>query len=717
MEYVLSGTGFGEQPRTVATRESAVKQFNRFLNTKEMSEYDELEEEQVLNLRLWQEFGTFLKIQKLPTGAPWTPGCATTYLSQFKTRVKKDYPSNALWKDEEWYKKIYQDVEKSLKRARTEAGLPIVEKTPPLGREIVLTILRHLLSQNTIDSMMQRAYIIQSWLAMGRTGECALTSFNQMYWDKDSEAIVCDWSEIKNSRSKLCSFFVEYEHYEMCFYHSIGCYLICNGSELYDPEGCNWVFPLLANSSQPSKKVAVWFQKWREEIVQLYEDATATGLRSGSTTYLGSQTDIPIHMIIVRGNWDMSSSCNIWEYLLCQLQMVHAPGRALSGWPNPKGGAFAPTLPEGPPFNTVLFQNFMHELFSVSASQFRKDLIQFQQSIAASLFMHLEQMLSDYGEAHLIPKRIFEAGMQFRFKRSDILHWGQKIKQSWIVANTQFSAQSMSSDDFKTLHNQNVILQQRVHKLESSIEDLKSMLQEQFAVIRSLLPAKRVAGELQTGQVTFDSPYSSPKRQKKSQDDAQDVTHADSKSSDSSLDELITDVPQTLAEASDSSDVPAKLSVLAFELSTEFTTFWRGIGDFKRNSSEIVCTRSTSIDQDRRRMDLIVRFSLHWLKDFKLPPAPKIDDPNYSHTDDKIAKLCNEAQNFIHAKILHFEMEAGVKKAAPSGKGRKFGTTLSSFANRIEVMMGKKYKDKMGTLMFPGDDKLLQTQLLFSKQQ
>jgi hypothetical protein len=55
-----------------------------------MRKYDQLAQAQANYKTLFQEFGTFLKIQTLPTGAPISPGTATT-LSQLKTRFCKDW--------------------------------------------------------------------------------------------------------------------------------------------------------------------------------------------------------------------------------------------------------------------------------------------------------------------------------------------------------------------------------------------------------------------------------------------------------------------------------------------------------------------------------------------------------------------------------------------------------------------------------------------------
>jgi len=57
--YKLSGTG-GKAKSTVDGKESSMKHFEDFLVTKHMPPFADLTEDQLCDITLWQEFGTYL---------------------------------------------------------------------------------------------------------------------------------------------------------------------------------------------------------------------------------------------------------------------------------------------------------------------------------------------------------------------------------------------------------------------------------------------------------------------------------------------------------------------------------------------------------------------------------------------------------------------------------------------------------------------------------
>jgi hypothetical protein len=59
VEYRLSGTG-GHAKSTEGTKKASLKHFNDFLITKKMPSFEKLSESQLCNIRLFQEYGTYL---------------------------------------------------------------------------------------------------------------------------------------------------------------------------------------------------------------------------------------------------------------------------------------------------------------------------------------------------------------------------------------------------------------------------------------------------------------------------------------------------------------------------------------------------------------------------------------------------------------------------------------------------------------------------------
>jgi hypothetical protein len=58
-QYRRSGTS-GHAPTTIAGKNSSLNHMNDFLQTKRLKTFDQLSEEEVCNVHLWQEFGTYL---------------------------------------------------------------------------------------------------------------------------------------------------------------------------------------------------------------------------------------------------------------------------------------------------------------------------------------------------------------------------------------------------------------------------------------------------------------------------------------------------------------------------------------------------------------------------------------------------------------------------------------------------------------------------------
>lgn len=69
-----------------------------------------------------------------------------------------------------------------------------------------------------------------TFCAAGRSGECALATWDSAKWDQDMENLSMNWNDKKTSTQDPMNFFIDYSSYEICFYHSLFCSLILNGS-------------------------------------------------------------------------------------------------------------------------------------------------------------------------------------------------------------------------------------------------------------------------------------------------------------------------------------------------------------------------------------------------------------------------------------------------------------------------------------------------------
>ncbi len=152
--YKLSGTG-GKAKSTVDGKESSMKHFEDFLATKHMPTFADLTEDELCDITMWQEFGTYLCdfAQNRRTNDLLKWGTAKQYISGPKSNAWDRTKGNLIWKDETWYTKIRADIEKTIVKRCIEAGVPAEDKSEPLGRDSLLllfsTSIRELKQQET----------------------------------------------------------------------------------------------------------------------------------------------------------------------------------------------------------------------------------------------------------------------------------------------------------------------------------------------------------------------------------------------------------------------------------------------------------------------------------------------------------------------------------------------------------------------------------------
>jgi hypothetical protein len=94
-----------------------------------------------------------------------------------------------------------------------------------------------------------RAAMVTPFLAIGRSGEAGLASYDLACWDTVLECLYIEWQELKTCQQKPMNFFPDYEYFELDYYHSMACYFVTGagsggggGSRVSKDR---WIFPFL----------------------------------------------------------------------------------------------------------------------------------------------------------------------------------------------------------------------------------------------------------------------------------------------------------------------------------------------------------------------------------------------------------------------------------------------------------------------------------------
>ena len=209
VQYLPLGTT-GVASSTISGKKSALAQFDSFLRTKDMPKFDSCTEEQLCSKYLLGEFCHYLAdFAKKEKDDNFLEGLtAVQFLSGVKTQIEMKYPRNALWEkrntDEkkDWYTAMRCALLKRIVNRKICSGLEVTDKSPPINRNLMKRINRHLLKRNSIECIERRFALAMTWLAVGRAGEVGIASWNFSYFDMDEEYLFVYWNELKVSAQK-----------------------------------------------------------------------------------------------------------------------------------------------------------------------------------------------------------------------------------------------------------------------------------------------------------------------------------------------------------------------------------------------------------------------------------------------------------------------------------------------------------------------------------
>ena len=162
----------------------------------------------------------------------------------------------------------------------------------------------------------------------------------------------------------------------------------------------------------------------------------AYGIRIGAANYLASLNGIELHHIILRGGWEFSDLCRVFEYILQLSTTLAIAGRGLAHAKNVFQGAYPPKL--------IRNSESAEFLQALRSRLFRNAPIRFQQSslntlldvALASVIMNNDEMINTYGNNDPVVVEVRNAYKDLGCTREQFSLMGNKIKHQWIHSNS-----------------------------------------------------------------------------------------------------------------------------------------------------------------------------------------------------------------------------------------------------------------------------------------
>ena len=196
--YRHSGLGpISKSSKTV--RISSLNHFEAFLLTKQMPKCNELSEDDVTNVTIFQEFGSYLvDVAVVSVGGLFNlsdsnanlkpksqlgSSTAGEYIGQVRQHFKEKFASNTFWSEDEiWFTKMKKSIVKQIRTRGLRSGEVLSGSAYGLDRGMLDKICDHMMRQTikSTASMEDRFYMTLTYNACGRGGEAACASFDQM---------------------------------------------------------------------------------------------------------------------------------------------------------------------------------------------------------------------------------------------------------------------------------------------------------------------------------------------------------------------------------------------------------------------------------------------------------------------------------------------------------------------------------------------------------
>jgi len=447
---------------------SALAQFAKYLEMRfdGKKRYKELIDSDI-NVELFQCFGGFLIDHAVhgTTKKPLTLGTAWQYLSDTKTALTKRFKRNELLSssNELWYKDVRAAVSKHIIKRCIAQGVRISEKTSPVGKELMKRIGEYIIHRASDFSEVKKyslynLYLVFTFAAVGRVSEAMFASYNNAMWHCDGY-LTFDWTELKVASIKTMNFFPDYSCLETCVFFAYSMYwMSCTAADLNG----DFVFPDLAlTTSSASQFVSKLLKQMIGKVPGVTKETTGKGLRVGAATDIASSQSGGIFHAIMRGGWDFSGECSIFEYIMGLDVTIAVGGKILSGYSNPRNKIYPPECVFINNGNREQVMALIETCYPLTYPEFGVDgcLFQFKLSVFATFLMRLPSFVSKYTAQHAVVCKFKHNMMRHHFTWNDIMQWSAAIEEEWLRLNF------VDTRNVDEIYQENRILRDQIQQL------------------------------------------------------------------------------------------------------------------------------------------------------------------------------------------------------------------------------------------------------------
>ena len=247
------------------------------------------------------EFANFLLQRKKADGQYHAPGAVTQYFSTFKAvAFKKFKPLGYAGAKPEWYSELYNGLAARATNGAIGRGEKVKKKAVGMPRKVLVECGRYLMKLSTAQSYEERAVIATLFSACGRSGEVAVSAWDNMTFDADKEVLCNYWGDLKNGTQYEMMYLNDAKDYPIDVPHAFACNLIIGGhgghkaSASPAEAGVHWMFPGYYDMADggAASKVSRIIDKCREggEVDGIPVDSTSFAwaqLKVGISSFVG----------------------------------------------------------------------------------------------------------------------------------------------------------------------------------------------------------------------------------------------------------------------------------------------------------------------------------------------------------------------------------------------------------------------------------------------
>ena len=432
-EVLPSITGEGDANSTKAVRLSGLKLFNKFLiDIKHSAGATEGTEKHLCNAETFGQFAHWLvhTATKKDGEGTFMAKTALMYFSTAKEYVLKRFSNNKFMKDDVNFTKIRMQMAVQINRKRILAGLPINEKSQPVGRSVLLDCMKALIKENTSYTVDCRMLLACAFAAAGRAGEVGMTRYSHMFWNSIGQHLHLNWQQVKVLQSKEMTFFNDAICPELCVFFNFFCFR-CSGKQARESIHTDLVFPQYEHGC--ATKMSDILKRLRDAVPTLPKDVSATCLRVGATEEILRIRCLNIVHAIRRGGWALESIITMLEYAMCFASTVSEAGKGLCGYRYPLEQVFPPSLAyvKLNESDNFLLLEMMKRLFNTSQNEITNDIPQLCEASLATWLMWFPYWTTKYGYDNSTTNIFLRVCRDLKVTEVTVNEWSKRIKAGY----------------------------------------------------------------------------------------------------------------------------------------------------------------------------------------------------------------------------------------------------------------------------------------------